>query len=102
MAQSNVWKVWERQVAKDLGGERTGPRGFGLPDVILPNMAPECKAQARLTLRAKDMEQAETNRQHTGKTWWALFLRENKTARKVVVLPYDYFVELYHNQKEDQ
>lgn len=102
MSQSNVWKVWERQVARDLQGERTGPRGFGLPDVILPNLAPECKAQARLTLRNKDMAQAETNRVLAGKRWWTLLLRENKTARKVAVLPYDYFVHLYTNQKEEE
>lgn len=101
MAQSSVWKVWERQVASDLGGLRTGPLGFGLPDVSgLPLLAPECKAQARLTLRGKDMEQAVRNAGHVGKPWWGLFLRENRTARKVVVIPYEYFVELYNNQKD--
>src|SRR5882724_1587892 len=98
MAQSSVWKVWERQVARDLCGERTGPRGYGLPDVIRPDIAPECKAQARLSLRGNNLEQAEVNRKNTGKTWWALLLRENKTARKVAVIPYDYFVHLYNNQ----
>jgi hypothetical protein len=101
VAQSSVWKVWERRVAGDLGGSRTGPLGFGLPDVSgLRDLAPECKAQARLTLRGKDMEQAIRNASHVNKRWWGLFLRENRTARTVVVIPYDYFVELYNNQKD--
>ena len=43
--QSKQWKTWEREVASDLGGKRTGPRGEDLPDVMdLPgNFAPECK-----------------------------------------------------------
>ncbi len=45
MTQSKQWKEWEREVARDLGGTRTGPRGFDVPDVIdLPGgFSPECK-----------------------------------------------------------
>jgi hypothetical protein len=32
--QSKQWKDWEREVARDLGGTRTGPRGFDVPDVV--------------------------------------------------------------------
>ena len=100
MAQSQVWKAFERECAKDLGGTRTGPLGFGLPDVSgLSDLAPECKSQARLTLRGKDIDQAIRNAGHVNKKWWCLLLRENRTAKKLAVLPYEYFVELYTNQK---
>lgn len=46
------------------------------------------------------MEQAIRNAANVGKPWWGIFMRENRTARKVVVIPYDYFVELYNATKE--
>lgn len=102
MAQSQVWKSHERSVAKDLGGTRTGPMGDALPDVILDGpLAPECKSMARLQLRGKDMEQAIRNAANVGKPYWGLFLRENRTARKVVVIPYDYFLYLYNRQTKE-
>ena len=58
--RSKQWKDWEREVARDLGGKRTGPRGFDVPDVVgLPiEFAPECKYQKRLSLKDADLKQA--------------------------------------------
>lgn len=86
------WKRWEREAAGDLGGYRTGPRGFNLPDISgLRGVAVECKLQAKLALRNRDLEQAETN---AGAEPWALLLKEKKTGRKVAVVDYKFFVIL--------
>lgn len=47
----------ERQVARALGGRRSG-RGFAGPDVLGTPYAVECKRQGRLSLKAADLEQA--------------------------------------------
>jgi hypothetical protein len=92
--QSKQWKDWEREVARDLGGTRTGPRGFDVPDVIdLPDgFAPECKYQKRLSLKNVDLEQADHNAR--GKEW-ALFLREARTGRRFVVVPYKTYIKMW-------
>lgn len=94
MRHSDAWKRWERNVAKDLGGTRTGPTGLGQPDVInLPvPFAPECKYGAALSLRKADMEQAKRNAD--GKPW-GLFLMQKQTGVKVVVLDYKFFLEMW-------
>ena len=102
--RSKQWKDWEREVAKDLGGKRTGPRGFNLPDVSeLPReFAPECKYQKRLSLKDADLKQAEHNAR---KREWALFLREARTGRRFVVVPYKTFLkmwEAYTKENEDE
>jgi hypothetical protein len=107
VARSQQWKVWEREVARDLGGERTGPRGLGLPDVSnIPArfpfnlFAPECKYGQRLALRGADIAQATKNAR--GRKW-GLFLREAKTGTRLVVIPYTDFLILWesYNQQED-
>jgi hypothetical protein len=100
MKQSKQWKDWEREVARDLGGTRTGPRGFDVPDVIdLPReFAPECKYQKRLSLKNADLEQADHNAR--GKEW-ALFLRESHTARRYTVVPYKTFLKMWDAYTKD-
>lgn len=92
--RSVAWKSWEREVAKDLGGKRTGPRGTNTPDVhdVPGGLQPECKYQGRLSLKAGDLEQAEKNARGLP---WALFLRKARSSKKYVVVEYDYFLELY-------
>jgi len=87
------WKRWERDVANTLGGTRTGPQGEGLPDVLLHDLAPECKLQGKLRLRSRDLEQAQRNAPE-GKHW-ALLLKERNTGRKLAIVDYTYFVDLY-------
>lgn len=89
---SDQWKAWERQLAADLGGVRTGPRGFGLPDVSDIPISVEAKYMQRLALRGDHMAQAILNAQ--GRPW-VLALREAKTGRRVVTVDYKFFVELY-------
>lgn len=85
------WKAWERQVAHDLGGSRTGPRGFGLPDVSgVPIIGPECKYQARLAMNEADWLQARENAIRRG-LLPGLFLKERGGRRKRVVFDYDDF-----------
>ena len=94
MPQSSQWKAAERKVAKDLGGKRTGPRGFNTPDVydVPGGLAPEVKYQGRLSLKAADIAQAEKNARGSK---WALFLFKARSSKKYVVVEYDYFLELY-------
>lgn len=93
-----AWKVWERTVARDLGGERTGPTGRDLPDVTGINLlAPECKYQKRLAYREADWEQARENAKNVGPMHMpALFLKERGGQRIRVVMDYPDFVILYH------
>ena len=101
-SRSKQWKDWEREVAKDLGGKRTGPRGFNLPDVSeLPReFAPECKYQKRLSLKDADLKQAEHNAR---KNEWSLFLREARSGRRFVVVPYKTFIKMWNSYtKEDK
>lgn len=98
--RSKQWKDWEREVARDLGGVRTGPRGHDVPDVCdLPiPFAPECKYQKRLALKTEDLKQAEHNARGVP---WALFLREAKTGRRFAVVPYKYFVTMWDNHTKE-
>jgi hypothetical protein len=97
LAQSKQWKVWERECAKDLGGTRTGPRGFGLPDVADIPIALEAKYMQALSLRGDHLKQAQTNANGLP---WALALREAKTGRRVAVCDWSFFVELYNAWRE--
>lgn len=98
--KSKQWKDWEREVARDLGGTRTGPRGFDVPDVIdlFQDFAPECKYQKRLALKSADLEQANHNAR--GKEW-SLFLRESHSGRRFVVVPYKTFLKMWDAYKKD-
>lgn len=95
--RSQQWKSHEREVAKDLGGVRTGPRGFDLPDVSgLDDLAVEAKYMQRLSLRTDHLEQAIKNAKGVP---WILALREAKTGRRVVVLDYKHFLDLYRRSQ---
>lgn len=98
---SKAWKAWELQVAKDHGGTRTGPRGFGLPDSIdVPGIAPECKYMRKLALRGDHMDQARENATRIGKEP-VLFLKQaGHGGRKVVVLDYALWLRLWPHIKE--
>ena len=91
-----AWKVWERTVATDHGGERTGPRGFGLPDVSgIPLLSPECKYQKKLHFTEADMQQARDNARPG--TIPILFLKERGGKRKAVRLDYEDWLYLWNN-----
>ena len=99
--QSKQWKAWEREVANDLGGKRTGPRGEDLPDVVdLPDgFAPECKYQKRISLKTEDLKQAQHNARGNE---WALFLREARSGRRYVVIQYDTFLTFWNARYEGE
>jgi hypothetical protein len=61
VASSN-WKKVELEHCREVGGERTGPRGYGLPDCIgTPGLALEIKAYKRFTFLTEDWNQAVEN-----------------------------------------
>ena len=86
----NRGKSWEREVAKDLGTTRTGPTGYGDPDVKFDPIAIECKSMSRISLRKDHLEQASKNAK--GKPW-VLLLKEVGTGVKLAVMPYDQWKE---------
>lgn len=92
-------KVWEREVAKALGGKRTGPTGMDDPDVTdLPiPFAPECKYRQRLSILDSDIKQATRNARGLP---WGVFIREAKSGRRFVVLPYSVFLDFYNAKVE--
>jgi hypothetical protein len=87
-------KVWERQVANDLGGVRTGPTGLNDPDIKdLPiPFAVECKYRQRLSIQNADLKQAHLNARGLP---WGVFIREARSGRRFVVLPYSVFLDFW-------
>lgn len=61
-----AWKRVEREKCRALGGERTGPRGFGLPDCVGLKVALEVKHYKRFVFLTKDWEQAVENAARVG------------------------------------
>ena len=61
-----AWKRVEREKCRALGGQRTGPRGFGLPDCTGIKVALEVKHYKRFTFLTKDWEQAVENAERVG------------------------------------
>lgn len=106
MAQSKQWKEAEREVARLLNSVRIGPSGSNTPDIGVrspqESLGAEVKYMQRLSLRSEHLDQAQRNALDHGYLDWALFIREAKSGRRVVVISYDYFAKLFHNQKEDQ
>lgn len=97
------WKAWERKVAKDLGGTRTGPRGKDLPDAIdVELVAPEAKLYQRFIFLEADMEQARANAQNIpGDKIPVLFLKEKTRGGRIAVrMDYDGFLRLYELAKK--
>ena len=87
------WKRWEREVAQDLGGYR-GPKAGDHSDVKgLPDVAPECKLQGRLSFKTEDIEQAIRNAAAVGKQWIVAY-KVRRQRRKYVLLDYEYYKEL--------
>lgn len=90
-----AWKAFEREVAKALGGTRSGPLGSDVPDIMdIPIIAPECKYMVRLLVREEDFQQAKRNAEKIGKKG-VLVLKERGNLRKRAVMDLDDFVELY-------
>lgn len=90
-----AWKAWEREVAGDLGGTRSGPLGSDVPDVLdVKLIAPECKYMAKLKVTEEDFQQATRNAAKVGKIG-LLALKERGARRKRAVLAWDDFVKLY-------
>lgn len=91
-------KVWEREVAKDLGTKRTGPTGLGDADVIHSTLGIECKALARLGFRREHWNQAKTNAKGRVPI---LVIKELHTGERIAILPYDYFIALHTDKEND-
>lgn len=91
-------KRWERRVCTDLGGSRTGPMGYGLPDCKGLRLAVECKSDTNAILLTSHIEQAETNGDNV-ELPWVLVYRDLRN-RKLVVMEYDTFVNLYKRSGE--
>jgi hypothetical protein len=60
------WKRIEREKCAALGGKRTGPRGYGLPDCTGLHVALEVKSYKRFVFLTKDWEQAVENAERVG------------------------------------
>lgn len=87
-------KRWEREAAKAVGGKRTGPLGFNVPDVTgTPGISIECKLQTRFQLTTKHLEQAKNNAREG--TDWILALKKRNSKEKLAVMDFKLFVKLY-------
>ena len=95
----NRGKVWEREVAKDLGTKRTGPTGMDDADIIHYTLAVECKAYGRIAFRAADWQQAKDNAK--GKVPILAIKPKGAKRDAIVIMSYDYFVAL-HTDREEQ
>jgi hypothetical protein len=85
------WKIWERQVARALGGERvpvTGKRG---PDALAGPWAIEVKVRSRLPLwLERAVHQAEEAAKETGRMPLLVLVRcegKGRRARRLAILP---------------
>lgn len=85
-------KVFERQVAKDLGTKRTGPTGMDDADVVHETLGIECKALARLQFRREHWEQAKRNAKGRVPV---LLIKELNTGERIAIVSYDYFLALH-------
>ena len=61
------WKRVEREKCTALGGTRTGPRGFGLPDCVGLEIGLEVKYVKKYVFLTADWEQAIENAERIGK-----------------------------------
>lgn len=91
-----AWKRWERELAEKLGGVRSGAQGHAVPDVAGIPIAVEAKCYGTLSLREADMQQAERNAR--GRPWVLAIRKKGRGGRKLVVMPLDYFIELYETR----
>ena len=90
-----AWKAWEREVANDHGGRRTGPTGFDTVDVSgLKLIGPECKYQGALAFKEMDMQQARDNAGKIG-LMPVVLLKEKGNGRRAVRLDYGDWLTIY-------
>lgn len=87
-----TWKRFERLVCTALGGTRTGPRGFGLPDCTGVPIAVECKSDAVANLETAHIEQAEANAKGVDLPWVLVY--KNLRGRKLAVMEFSTLVDL--------
>jgi hypothetical protein len=92
-------KVWERQVAKDMGTKRSGPTGMNDADVIHDTLGIECKAYKRIAWR--DADWAQTLRNAKGRVP-ILAMKELNTGRRIVFMEYEYFLSLHKEHNNGQ
>lgn len=85
-------KVWERQVAKDMGTKRTGPTGMDDSDVVHETLGIECKAYKRIAFKAADWDQTVNNAKGRIPI---LAIKELNTGKRIVFMEYDYFLTLH-------
>jgi hypothetical protein len=83
------WKRHEREKCRALGGERTGPRGFGLPDCVGLEVALEVKSYKRFVFLTKDWEQAVENAARIGKPPVLAVREAGRGGRDCVQLRYE-------------
>jgi hypothetical protein len=87
------WKAFERRVAKQLGGNRTGPLGKGKSDVDGTSFSVECKRTSRLGINGSWIRQARDQGRKEGRPW-ILVVSKHNDRRPVVVLDFGTFVKL--------
>lgn len=97
--KSQQWKALERQVARDIGGERTGPTGKDSPDVLHDEWGPECKyGQERWYTANMKAAFAQAENNARGKKWFVV-THEKNTRNRYVTIPYKWFIELIKENK---
>jgi hypothetical protein len=90
------WKAWEREVAKSLGGTRSGPTGRDLPDCIdVPFVAPEAKLYTKFVVLEADFQQAKENAAKIGKIPLLAIKEKKRGGRKRVVMDWSDFLTLW-------
>lgn len=94
---SSNWKKVELAHCRELGGERTGPRGYGLPDCVgTPGIALEIKAYKRFVFLTEDWNQAVENAQTGRMAMPVLLVREGgRGGRKQVQMREQDFLTLW-------
>lgn len=84
---SSTWKKVELAHCRELGGERTGPRGYGLPDCVgTPGIGLEIKAYKRFVFLTADWEQAVENAERLGVIPVLLVREGGRNGRRQVQL----------------
>lgn len=83
MGTNKPWKVFERTVAKYMGGKRVGPSGVDTNDVSHESFAIECKYRSKIPSLIKEgLEQADKKDKRTP----LLFIREKCSPKDVVCM----------------
>ena len=87
----SAWKDFERRVATELGGRRSGPAGGS--DVVGVPWSVECKRSARGAILTSWLEQARKQGKREGRPWLLVVGRHNDPS-PTVTLPFSEFLVL--------